>query len=128
MSRSDDAWSAVSDRIADAASELQLALAAGRAELAALQRQPLFTPEEKERIQEIADRGEMGPGMRELAREVRQGRADWEQIFRRHDEHGGVLEEFVERSQELYGEELARAFAASDAPDDIEDPRRRPPW
>ncbi|WP_345267362.1 hypothetical protein [Nocardioides nanhaiensis] len=116
----------MAEEIAAARSGLRDAVSAARAELEALRRQPVFTEEEKRLLQETAQRGEMGPQMREFSEEVRRGNADWESFIRDRDrdpESRGLLEGFIQRSEDLHAEEAAEAFAATPPPEDVEDPR-----
>lgn len=114
----------VAEEIAAARSGLRDAVSEARAELEALRRQPLFTDEERRLLQETAQRGEMGPQMREFSEEVRRGNADWESFVRGRDQSNrGLLEGFIQRSEDLHSEEAAEAFAAAPPPEDVEDPR-----
>ncbi|PUA79769.1 hypothetical protein [Nocardioides currus] len=104
--------------------ELHAELAMARAELDAARAQPMFTQEEKEQLQEVARSGAMGRDMQEFAEDVRRGDADWESFIRGQDGRTALLEGFVDTAQEEFGEEAEAAFAESEAPDDVEDPRR----
>ncbi len=110
--------------------ELRTEIAAARAEVAAAQRVPLFTEEEKRDLQEVARSGAMGREMEEFAEDVRRGDADWESFVRGQDGRDRLLGGFVDRAQDRFGEEAATAFAESEPPPDVEDPRPatgRPP-
>lgn len=107
-----------------ASAELHELLAEGRAELEAARREPLVTDEEKEQLQEVALRGDMGRDMQEFAHEVRRGRGDWERLLRGQDGRHDLLRAFLDRSQAEHGERVRQAFADSEAPPDVEDPRR----
>ncbi|WP_370247655.1 hypothetical protein [Nocardioides sp.] len=122
MTRLDDVRAA----IAQSSAALSEQLARGRAELDADRARPLFTDAERRELQEVAEGGAMGPRMREFADAVRRGEADWDDFVRRQDGREGLLEDLVQESQDRFGEEAARAFAASEAPEDVVDPRPRP--
>jgi hypothetical protein len=103
--------------------ELRTEIAAARAEVAAAQRSPLFTEEEKRELQEVARSGAMGREMEEFAEDVRRGEADWETFIRGQDDRERLLGRFVDQAQDRFGEAAAAAFAESDAPSDVDDPR-----
>jgi hypothetical protein len=110
--------------------ELRTEISLARAEVTAAMQTPLLTDEEKRELTEVARSGEMGRDMEEFAEEVRRGDADWESFVRGRDGRERLLGTFVDRAQDRFGEQAAEAFAASEAPDDVEDPRpgttRRP--
>ena len=118
------------DRIRMAAADLRSAFAELRADLAveraaldAAMAEPILSEQEKRELQETAQRGDMGPEMREFAEEVRRGNADWEDFVRGRDEHSGLLEELVTTAQERFGDEAVQAMEDFEPPEDEPDPR-----
>ena len=59
----------------------------------------------------------------ELAEDIDRGEADWERFLRGHDGRRELLEQMVEAAQDRFGEEARQAFADSESPSDVEDPR-----
>lgn len=103
--------------------ELRGEIAMAREEIEAAQARPMFSEEEKHQLQEVAQRGDMGREMKEFAEDVRRGEADWESFIRGRDGRTALLEDFLTTAQEEFGDEAEAAMAASEAPDDVEDPR-----
>lgn len=103
--------------------ELRDEIAIARAEVTAAAQAPILTEEEKRELQEVARSGAMGRDMEEFAEDVRRGDADWESFLRGRDGRDRLLGGLVDRAQDRFGEQAAEAFAASEAPDDVDDPR-----
>lgn len=103
--------------------ELRGEIAMARAEVTAAAQTPLLTEEEKRDLQEVARSGQMGREMEEFAEDVRRGDADWESFLSGRDGRDRLLGGFVDQAQDRFGEQAAEAFAASEAPDDVDDPR-----
>jgi hypothetical protein len=112
--------------IATARARLRADIAAAREELAAARSRPLLTEEEKRELTEIAARGDMGREMQEFAREVDEGRADWESFVRRTDGRSELFQDFVRRSEERFEDEVEEALVTSEPPPDVADPRPTP--
>jgi predicted phage gp36 major capsid-like protein len=101
-------------------------LAEARAELDEAMREPLLTEDERRQVQELAERGSLGPEMQKVAEQVTDGEADWEQVLRDRDgAFAGPLAAFTDRASREHGPRLERAFAESDPPPGTDDPRRR---
>ena len=114
------------DEAATARARLHAELAAARGRLEAERRRPLLTEQDKRELTEIAARGDMGRDMQQFAREVDEGRADWETFVRRTDGRRELFREFVRRSEERFEDEVEEALVTSEVPPDIEDPRPTP--
>lgn len=103
--------------------DLREEIAVARVEVDAARRVPLFTEEEKRQLQEAARSGAMGRRMEEFAEDVRRGDADWESFIRGEDGNRVLREDFVSTAQEEFGGDARAAFAESEAPEDVDDPR-----
>ncbi len=119
-------YAAVNSQIASARARLHAGLAEAREELEALQRRPLLDEDEKKQLSEIAERGDMGKDMQEFAREVRDGRADWESFVRRTDGRDGLFQDLVHRSESRFSDEVEEALVESEPPPGLPDPRPHP--
>lgn len=122
------AWRAAAADAAAALHDLRVELSVARVELDAALAAPILTEEERRQLQDVARSGEMGRDMQQFAERVRSGEADWESFLRGRDENTGLLNGLLERAQREFGDEAAAAMAASEPPEDVEDPRpgRRP--
>lgn len=113
----------INAQIATARLRLRSSLREARTELEALRKRPLLEPREKEELTAIAERGEMGKELREFAREVKRGSADWESFVRRTDGRADLFQDLVHRSEVRFGDDVKATLESSEAPPDVEDPR-----
>ncbi|UUZ61520.1 hypothetical protein [Nocardioides sp. B-3] len=94
--------------------------------MTAERQRPLLTEDEKKELTEIAARGDMGRDMQEFARQVRDGRSDWESFVRRTDGNADLFREFVRRSEERFRDEVEEAPVNSEPAPGAENPRPSP--
>lgn len=103
--------------------ELRSEISAARAEVDVARAQPMFSAEEKGQLQDVAQSGAMGRQMQEFAEDVRRGDGDWESFIRGQDGRTDLLEGFLTAAQDEFATEAEASMAASEAPEDVEDPR-----
>ncbi|MGH3928931.1 MAG: hypothetical protein ACRDTF_03025 [Pseudonocardiaceae bacterium] len=85
------------DRIQAAKAELGQAIEQARRDLARFRRENQPTDEERQALQDVALRGELGDDMRELARRVARGQDTWEAIFSGGSPSAGLLRGHLDR-------------------------------
>lgn len=96
--------------IESAREELTVTMADLQATIAKLDAQPLLSDEEREKLEEQAESGELGDDMVELVAKIKGGEDTWEQVFSGQSPNGALLTGHLTRMWEENGEDIQLAF------------------
>ena len=101
--------------------EIQAAIDAARVELNdtmadlrvtidQLKAQPLLSEEERAKLEEQAESGELGDDMKSLVAKIKGGEDTWEQVFAGESPHGSLLQGHLTKMWEENAEDIQLAF------------------
>ena len=96
--------------IESAREELSVTMADLQATIAKLDAQPLMTDEEREKLEEQAESGELGDDMKELVAKIKGGEDTWDAVFSGQSPNGALLTGHLTKMWEENGEDIALAF------------------
>ena len=96
--------------IESAREELTVTMADLQATIAKLDAQPLLSEEEREKLEEQAESGELGDDMKELVAKIKGGEDTWEQVFSGQSPNGALLTGHLTKMWEENGEDIQLAF------------------
>lgn len=90
--------------------ELTATMADLQATIASLDAQPLMTEEEREKLEEQAESGDLGDDMQELVARIKGGEDSWERVFSGQSPNGALLQGHLTTMWEEHGEDIQLAF------------------
>jgi len=90
--------------------ELTATMADLQASVASLEAQPLVTEEEREKLEEQAESGELGDDMKALVAKIKAGEDSWQQVFSGQSPNGALLQGHLTTMWEEHGEDIQLAF------------------
>jgi len=96
--------------IESAREELTGTMADLQATIAQLDAQPLLSDEEREKLEEQAESGELGDDMKELVAKIKGGEDTWDAVFSGQSPNGALLTGHLTKMWEENGEDIALAF------------------
>jgi hypothetical protein len=96
--------------IESAREELTVTMADLQATIAKLDAQPLLSDDEREKLEEQAESGELGDDMLELVAKIKGGEDTWEQVFSGQSPNGALLTGHLTKMWEENGEDIQLAF------------------